>query len=38
VNSGLSTEAIYQAIYRSGSEIRRPQRATLLRAGRDPPG
>src|SRR3954464_11299715 len=30
----LSTEAIYQAIYRSGSEIRRPQRATLLRSGR----
>jgi transposase, IS30 family len=30
----LSTEAIYQAIYRSGSEIRRPQRATLLRTGR----
>lgn len=30
----LSTEAIYQAIYRCGSEIRRPQRATLLRSGR----
>src|SRR3954463_1565712 len=30
----LSTEAIYQAIYRTGSEIRRPQRATLLRTGR----
>jgi transposase, IS30 family len=30
----LSTEAIYQAIYRCGSEIRRPQRATLLRTGR----
>jgi transposase, IS30 family len=30
----LSTEAIYQAIYRSGSELRRPQRATLLRTGR----
>ena len=26
----LATEAIYQAIYRSGSGIRRPQRATLL--------
>lgn len=30
----LSTEAIYQAIYRCGSEIRRPQRVTLLRTGR----
>jgi IS30 family transposase len=30
----LSTEAIYQAIYRSGSEIRRPKRDTLLRTGR----
>jgi transposase, IS30 family len=30
----LSTEAIYQAIYRGGSELRRPQRATLLRSGR----
>ena len=30
----LSTEAIYQAIYRSGSEFRRPQRPTLLRSGR----
>jgi len=30
----LSTEAIYQAIYRSGREIRRPQRGTLLRTGR----
>jgi IS30 family transposase len=30
----LSTETIYQAIYRCGSEIRRPQRATLLPTGR----
>ena len=30
----LSTEAIYQAIYRCGDELRRPQRATLLRTGR----
>jgi len=30
----LSTEAIYQAIYRSGDELRRPQRATLLRTRR----
>src|SRR3954452_14695438 len=29
----LSTEAIYQAIYRSGRDIRRPQRGTLLRTG-----
>src|SRR4051794_12830137 len=29
----LSTEAIYQAIYRSGREIRRPQRGTLLAPG-----
>ena len=30
----LSTEAIYQAIYRCGGAIRRPQRGTLLRTGR----
>jgi hypothetical protein len=30
----LSTEAIYRAIYRCSGEIRRPQRAPLLRTGR----
>ena len=30
----LAAETIYQAIYRTGSDIRRPQSGTLLRSGR----